>query len=92
MRDLSQDAPSLFDAPPSQSYLHAKEFVRWCCSFGTEFRNSPDITNLRYWAQKNKLKIKDREESDILNAARAAYLKKVEQSVRKAEPKTEAPN
>jgi hypothetical protein len=92
MRDLSQDAPSLFDAPPSPSYLHAKEFVRWCCSFGTEFRNSPDITNLRYWAQKNKLKIKDREESDILNAARAAYLKKVEQSVRKAEPKTEAPN
>jgi len=92
MRDLSQEAPSLFDAPPSPSYLHAKEFVRWCCSFGTEFRNSPDITNLRYWAQKNKLKIKDREESDILNAARAAYLKKVEQSVRKAEPKTEAPN
>ena len=92
MRDLSQDAPSLFDAPPSSSYLHAKEFVRWCCSFGNEFRNSPDITNLRYWAHKNKLKIKDREEADILNAARVAFLKRIEQSVRKAEAKTEAPN
>src|SRR5207247_1622601 len=106
-RDLPQQTPLMFDTlpplarspePPRElkdekgTDRLAKDFVRWCCSFGAEFRNSPDITNLRYWAQKNKLKIKDREESDILNAARAAYLKKVEQSVRKAEPKTEAPN
>jgi hypothetical protein len=92
MRELSQDAPSLFDAPPSQSYLHAKEFVRWCCSFGDEFRNSPDIANLRYWAYQNKLKIREREEFDILDAARPAFLKRIEQSVRKAEAKSETPN
>ena len=31
-------------------------------SFGNGFRNSPDITNLRYWAQKNQITIKDRNE------------------------------
>ena len=92
MRDLSQDAPSLFDAPPAPSYLHAKEFVRWCCSFGSEFRNSPDIANLRFWAQKNKVKVKESEESDILGAARTMLLKQIGQSVRKAEAKSEAPN
>ena len=92
MRELSQDAPSLFDAPPSPTYLHAKEFVRWCCSFGNDFRNSPDITNLRYWAHKNKVKIKEREEIDILTVARPEFLKRVGQAVRKAEAKTEALN
>jgi hypothetical protein len=91
MRDLSQDAPSLFDAPPSLSYLHAKEFVRWCCSFGNEFRNSPDIANFRYWAQKNKVKIEDREEGEVLNEARTMLLKHIGQSVRKAEGKSVAP-
>jgi hypothetical protein len=86
MRDLTQEAsPSLFDAPPPASYLHAKEFVRWCCGFGPHFRNSPDITNLRYWAQKNKLKIKDGEEFEILDAARSLFLRRIEQAVRKAE-------
>jgi hypothetical protein len=92
MRELSQDAPSLFDAPPSPTYLHAKEFVRWCCSFGSDFRNSPDITNLRYWAQKNKVKMQDREEMEILSAARTMVLNHIGQSVRKAEAKSEAPN
>jgi len=92
MRELPKDAPSLFDAPPSPSYLHAKEFVRWCCSFGNEFRNSPDAANLRYWTRKNKVKIGDREEAEILNAARAMLLKHVEQSVRKAAAKFDAPN
>ena len=94
MRDLSQDAPSLFDAPPSPSYLHAREFVRWCCSFGTDFRNSPDIANLRYWAHKSKTKIKDRDEAEVLETARSLFLKRLEQLMRKAEKaeKTEAPN
>jgi hypothetical protein len=92
MRELNQDAPSLFDAPPAPSYLHAKEFVRWCCSFGNGFRNSPDISNLRYWAQKNKVKMKDREEAEILDAARSVYLKRLEQLVRKTEAASEAPN
>src|SRR5579862_5912479 len=63
MRELSESqevGPSLFDAPPPESYVQAKDFVRWCCSFGADFRNSPDITNLRYWAQKNNVKIRER--------------------------------
>ena len=86
MRDLSQDAPSLFDAPPSTSYLQAKEFVRWCCSFGSDFRNSPDITNLRYWTQKNKVQIKNGDEAEILEAARTVFLKRIEQMTRRAQP------
>jgi hypothetical protein len=88
MHDLShsQDiAPSLFDAPPPTSYLHAKDFVRWCCSFGTDFRNSPDVANLRFWALKNKIKIKERDETEIIDTARSLFLKRVEQAVRKAE-------
>src|SRR6185369_9454767 len=86
MRELSQDpSPSLFDAPPPESYLHAKDFVRWCFSFGDDFRNSPDITNLRYWAQKNKVKINGRDEVEILETARPLFLKRIEQSVRKSE-------
>ncbi len=86
MREISQDhAPSLFDAPPSPTYLHAKDFVRWCCSFGADFRNSPDITNLRYWAQKSKVKLKDGDVAEILETARPLFLKRIEQAVRKSE-------
>jgi len=84
MRDLSQDAsPSLFDAPPSASYLYAKDFVRWCCSFGPDFRNSPDVTNLRYWAQKSKVHIEEREVAEVLETARPLFLKRIEQALRK---------
>jgi hypothetical protein len=95
MRDLTQETTaSLFDAPPSTSYLHAKDFVRWCFSFGTDFHNSPDVTNLRFWVQKNKIRIKNAEESEILETARPMYLKRIEQAVRKSEvaQKSEAPN
>ena len=86
MRELFQDTPTLFDAPPPDSVIQAKDFVRWCCSFGNGFRNSPDINNLRYWAQKNKIKIKERNEAEILEAARAAFLKRIEQLMRKSLP------
>ena len=89
MRELTQDTqdtPTLFDAPPPPAVSQAKDFVRWCCSFGTDFRNSPDIANLRYWAQKNKVKIKELEEPEILQAARVAFLKRLAQQVRKSEP------
>ena len=86
MRELSQDTPTLFDPPPPPAVSAAKDFVTWCCSFGTNFRNSPDLANLRYWAQKNKVKIKEPEESKILEAARAAFLKRIEQLTRKSEP------
>jgi hypothetical protein len=89
MRELfhdTQDTPTLFDAPPPPNVSQAKEFVRWCCSFGANFRNSPDITNLRYWARKTKVKIKDRDEAEILQTARAVFLKRMEQLMRKAQP------
>jgi hypothetical protein len=86
MRELSQDTPTLFDPPPTETVSQAKDFVRWCCSFGNGFRNSPDISNLRYWAQKNQVKIKEGEEQEILETARAAFLKRLEQLVRTAEP------
>jgi hypothetical protein len=92
MRELSQDSvPSLFDAPPPTSYLHAKEFVNWCCSFGADFRNSPDVTNLRFWAFKNKIKIPERDEADVLERARDLFLKRIEQGVRRAERAENAP-
>jgi hypothetical protein len=94
MREVSQEAPSLFDAPPPASYVHAREFVRWCCSFGLDFRNSPDVANLRYWAHKNKIRIAQGDEAEILDTARSMFLKRLEQAVRKSErtAKTEAPN
>ena len=88
MRELSHSeeaGPSLFDAPPAASYLQAKDFVGWCCSFGAEFRNSPDLTNLRFWAHKSKLVLKDSEEREIIETARPIFLKRIEQVVRKAE-------
>lgn len=96
MRELTHSeeaAPSLFDAPPSDSYLQAKEFVRWCCSFGADFRNCPDLTNLRFWAHKNKLKFKEADEREIVATARPMLLKRIEQAVRKTErAESPAPN
>ena len=98
MRDLFSDPLPAPGVPPpqkdeSKSLLQgneklAKEFVRWCCSFGDDFRNSPDLTNLRFWLQKNKLKLKDRDEQEILGAARPAILKQIEQLIRKSEVAT----
>ena len=99
-RDLSQQMPSLFDAPPPRVAVPdgleatkndsgtdklAKDFVRWCFSFGGTFRNSPDVTNLRYWVQQARLKIKDGEETEILATARPLFLKRIEQLTRKAD-------
>ena len=63
----------------------ARNFVRWCWSFGSEFRNSPDITNLRSWLQKGSVQPSLVEEEEILVEARRLFLKKVEQAVRKAD-------
>lgn len=98
-RDVSQETPSLFDAPPPAAIPGileatkdekgtdklAKDFVRWCFSFGATFRNSPDVTNLRYWAQKTTSTMKDSEEAEILATARPLFFKSVEQFTRKAE-------
>src|SRR5262245_1935495 len=94
MRELFQDTPTLFDAPQTATISHAKDFVRWCCSFGPDFRNSPDVANLRYWAKTHKVGVQERDELEILEIARPLFLKRIEQAVRKAEmlEKTEAPN
>ena len=85
MRELFQDTPTLFDAPQAATISHAKDFVRWCCSFGPDFRNSPDVANLRYWAKKNNVEIIEGDEVEILEAARIAFLTRIEQFMRKSE-------
>src|SRR5262245_48535786 len=99
-RDFQQQTPLPFDTPlpadpisqpPQELKIEkgtdrlAKDFVRWCCSFGTEFRNSPDLTNFRYWARKNKVKIKERQQAEVLDSARLLFSKRIEQRIRKSE-------
>src|SRR4030095_6571360 len=98
-RDVSQHARTLFDAPLTPEVPSvlapawnekgteklAKDFVRWCFSFGNDFRNSPDVTNLRYWAQKTKSKIGESDEAEILGTARLLFFKRIEQLTRKSE-------
>jgi hypothetical protein len=98
MAELFQPAStSLFDAPPPPAYLHARKFVTWCWSFGGEFRNSPDLTNLRYWARSNHIDMSQPDEAEVLEIARPMFSRRVEQAVRRAEravptEPTEAPN
>ena len=85
---------SLFDAvepgPPATmvksktSAQLARNFVRWCCSFGGEFRNSPDEKNLRAWAGKEGVSYKSGQETQILKSAREVYLKGIVSSMRKS--------
>ena len=75
----------IVEGPQKSSDIHARDFVRWCFSFGTDFHNSPDITNLRFWLHKGQLDPTAIEEEEILVEARRLFLKKVEQAVRKAD-------
>jgi hypothetical protein len=79
----SQATPA--ETPEESSESLARDFVRWCWSFGSDFHNSPDITNLRFWARKEKYRIAPSGEEEVLAEARRLYLKKVEQAVRKAD-------
>jgi hypothetical protein len=76
---------SVVDTSEKPSAAVARDFVRWCCSFGHDFRNSPDITNLRVWMRKEQSDLSSSEEEEILAEARRIFLKKVEQAVRKAD-------
>jgi len=71
--------------PEKSTDAAAREFVRWCWSFGNDFHNSPDITNLRTWLRKEQISPSSSEEEEILVEARRLYLKRVEQVVRKAD-------
>jgi len=98
MHELS--LPSLFDSTPAvlpavaeptaprEERRHeqlAKDFIRWCFSFGSDFRNSPDVINLRVWCQKTKLKVRDVEEGELIAEARRLYIKRIEQMTKKSE-------
>jgi hypothetical protein len=82
------ETPELFSpevmAAETPAGNQAREFVRWCCSLGDTFRNSPDATNLQFWLKKSKLKISRNEELEILTEARRLFSRKVEQHVRRA--------
>ena len=97
MRNLGTDTtPSLFSSepiPPLTTAVDepareeptpnkvARDFVRWCCSFGRDFHNSPDVTNLRYWLHQTKVKTADLDEDELLLEARRLYVKRIEQSL-----------
>ena len=78
MRNItSVDPPNLFTPQlvaegeaavreDSSSGLLAHEFVRWCWGVGDDFHNSPDLTNLQYWLQKNGNHPTQIEEKEIL--------------------------
>ncbi len=92
MRDSMNQGPSLFDAESSAEPAIlsddkikdriARDFIGWCCSFGNDFRNSPDIANLRFWAQRAKVKLKEEDEAKVLATAALLFLKRLEQLTR----------
>jgi hypothetical protein len=88
--DLMSEAPAVEEQRlESEPLRMAREFVRWCWSFGSDFRNSPDITNLRFWQQKTGASWPRQEDDEVLAEARRLFMKKLEQAVRKADvPKT----
>ena len=62
----------------------AVEFVRWCCSHGEDFRNSPDATNLHFWLRKTNSTLSNSDEGHVLAESRKLLLKRIEQHVRKS--------
>jgi hypothetical protein len=80
---LKADEPAV--SADSSSGVLARDFVQWCWGVGDGFHNSPDLTNLQYWLQKNQHNPSQIAEKEILVEARRLYLKKVEQAVRKAD-------
>ena len=62
----------------------AVEFVRWCCSHGDNFRNSPDATNLQFWLRKTEIQLAKSDEGIVLAESRHLLMKRIEQHVRKS--------
>jgi hypothetical protein len=98
MRHATSQSPSLFTsevlngadpldivAQESAVDVLSREFVLWCWNVGSNFHNSPDITNLRSWVRKRGTTLASSEEAEVLVEARRLFLKKVEQAVRKAD-------
>jgi hypothetical protein len=97
MREQTVGSPGLFDALPADAPAApaepaeirpervARDFVRWLFSFGPDFRNSPDMTNLKFWLQRQNLDIRNGEEREIAAEARALFAKKIEQMMRRTD-------
>jgi hypothetical protein len=86
MVESEESSDVLVESAERPSALRARDFVGWCWSFGSDFHNSPDITNLRYWMRKFQCSVSsEEEEGEILVEARRLFLKKVGQAVRKAD-------
>ena len=83
--DAVEPSPRADTSSPTTSSQLARNFVRWCCSFGKEFRNSPDEANLRAWAEKEGFLYKSTQEKQILKAAQELYLKRIVSLLRKSQ-------
>lgn len=77
-------------APEDGNEKLAQDFVRWCFGFGPEFRNSPDVTNLRFWTAKKKLDLSERVEASVHRIALKLYAKKLDQALKQPEPTAES--
>ena len=82
--DAVEPSPKVDTSSPTTSSQLARNFVRWCCSFGKEFRNSPDEANLRAWAGKEGFLYKSTQKKQILKSAQKLYLKRVMSLLRKS--------
>ena len=82
--DAVEPSPRVDTSRPATSSQLARNFVRWCCSFGKEFRNSPDAVNLRAWAEKEGFPYKSTHEKQILKSAQKLYFKRVMSLLRKS--------
>jgi hypothetical protein len=95
MREQIVESPSLFDGLPEEGAAEsaarspervARDFVRWLFSFGKDFRNSPDLTNLRFWLRRQNFDVGNEEEQEIAAVARVLFSKKLSETLRKADP------
>ena len=90
--DSVESKPKSEDSRPITSIQFARNFVKWCCSFGEEFRNSPDEGNLRSWAGNEDFPYKSTQEKQILQFAQEIYLKRIVGSLQKSHGRNGSPD
>ena len=86
--DVAEPEPQQRPSRAISSAQIARTFVRWCFSLGTDFRNSPDETNLRSWAAGKGFPYKSSQEKQILKNARELYSQRITSSLRKSTDST----
>ncbi|HEX4998414.1 MAG TPA: hypothetical protein VFY29_09315 [Terriglobia bacterium] len=101
MREPAVESPNLFDLVPDPGVVSepaaaggslgvAGDFVRWLFSFGADFRNSPDMTNLRFWLRQQRMDVQGNDEQEIIGRARLLFAKRLEKTLRKSETRSGA--